>query len=126
MSKKVEGRIARRQRRRYGIRKRLIGTADRPRLAVYRSLKYIYGQIIDDENGVTLVSVSDCSEDTIKEFVNPDKGGKVGRSYAAGKAIAKIAKEKGIEKIAFDRGGYLYHGRVKAFADGAREGGLVF
>ena len=125
MSDNVKDRIARRRRRRYSIRKNLIGTNERPRLAVVRSLRYVYGQLIDDTTGTTLVSISEKSE-VVKEYLDSEKTGKIGRSHAAGKAIAKLAKEKGIESIAFDRGGYLYHGRVKAFADGAREGGLKF
>ena len=127
MKDRIKDRIERRQKRRFRIRKRVIGTPDRPRLAVYRSLKYIYCQIIDDTKGHTLLSISDSAK-TLETFqsVETDKKGKVKRSYLAGKAIAKLALEKGIKQVAFDRGGYLYHGRIKAFAEGARESGLLF
>jgi large subunit ribosomal protein L18 len=102
------------------IRRKLAGTTERPRLAVFRSVAHIYAQVIDDSKGVTLVSASSV-----------DKGGKTnGGNIAAAKAIGKLlaerAKEKGIAKVVFDRGGYLYHGRVKALADAAREAGLEF
>jgi len=99
------------------IRKRLKGTAARPRLAVYRSNKDIYCQLIDDVNGVTIAATSS------KEI----KGGnKSEQASSVGKQIADIAKKSNIETVVFDRGGYLYHGRVKALADGARENGLKF
>jgi len=100
------------------IRKRISGTSNKPRLAVFRSNKGIYCQLIDDVRGVTLASASS------KEF--PTKGNKVDQSSAVGKEIAAKAKKLNIETIVFDRSGYLYHGRVKALADGAREGGLNF
>lgn len=108
----------RRLRIRRGIRKRLSGTDSKPRLSVFRSNKEIYAQIIDDVNGVTLASYSS------KQL--KDKGNKVEISSKVGAEIAKLASDKGISTIVFDRGGYLYHGRVKALADGAREGGLKF
>ena len=116
-------RIARRQRIHYRIRKHVSGTPERPRMVVFRSNKQIYVQVIDDEAGKTLAAAS--SND--KELAAQCKG-KTGIEAAAivGKAIAERAKEKGIEKVSFDRGGYLYHGRVKSLADGAREGGLIF
>jgi large subunit ribosomal protein L18 len=125
MNSTVQDRVARRERRHLRIRKRVSGDSNRPRLAVYRSNKHIYGQIIDDIAGHTLVSIFDGQE-VVKEFVSADKKGKTGLSYAAGKALAKVALDKGIKLIAFDRGGRLYHGRIKAFAEGAREGGLQF
>ncbi|MFZ1704724.1 MAG: 50S ribosomal protein L18 [Saprospiraceae bacterium] len=100
------------------IRKRISGSAARPRLSVFRSNKGIYCQLIDDINGVTLASASS------KEF--PIKGNKVEQSTLIGKKIAEKAKNLQITTIVFDRSGYLYHGRVKALADGAREGGLNF
>lgn len=100
------------------IRKKISGTPTKPRLTVFRSNKSIYCQLIDDINGVTLASASS------KEF--PVKGNKVDQSTAVGKEIASKAKNLNIESIVFDRSGYLYHGRVKALADGAREGGLNF
>lgn len=112
----------RRQIRRYRIRNRVSGSALRPRLSVFRSSIHIYAQIIDDTTGVTLAQAS--SKDDIKSMV--EGAGKVGKSMAVGKLLAQRAKEKGVSAVAFDRGGYLYHGRVKALADGARAGGLNF
>lgn len=106
-----------RNRRQFRIRKYLVGTTERPRLAVYRSSAHIYAQIIDDSAGKTLVSESDLE---LKKLMKTDKAMEVGKQLAA-KAI-----KKGIKEVVFDRGGFLYHGRVKALADGAREGGLVF
>ena len=102
------------------IRERLRGTADQPRLAVYRSLAHIYAQVIDDRKGVTLASASSNEKDAAAN------GGNVAGAKEIGKLIAERAKEKGIKKVVFDRGGYLYHGRVKALADAAREAGLEF
>jgi large subunit ribosomal protein L18 len=112
----------RRRIRRYRIRKRVQGTTERPRLSVFRSARYIYAQIIDDRTGATLVSASSRE----KELPAAEGSGKVAISTAVGKLVAQRAKEKGIAKVAFDRGGYLYHGRVKALADGARSAGLEF
>ncbi len=125
MKDRVRDRIRRRIRRKRNIRKKIFGTREKPRLSIFRSSKYIYSQIIDDAEGKTLVSVNDRDE-TIKKFLSPEKTGKTGRSFAAGKALARLSLDKGIETISFDRCGYLYHGRIKAFADGAREGGLKF
>jgi len=110
----------RRRRRRTGIRKRIIGTPEKPRLSVYRSLRHTYAQVIDDMNGTTL-----CSASTRDAGVT-DATGTVEGSTAVGKALAERAKEKGISTVVFDRGGFRYHGRVKALADAAREGGLSF
>ena len=99
------------------IREKLSGTAERPRLNVYRSLNHIYAQLIDDQKGETLASASTLKLKT---------GGNVAAAKDIGKAIAEKAKEKGIKKVVFDRGGFLYHGRVKALADAAREAGLEF
>ena len=99
------------------------GTAQRPRLAVYRSLGHIYVQAIDDAQGVTLVSASSVDKDVRKGLKG---GGNVSAAKVVGKAIAERAKAAGIEKVVFDRGGYKYHGRVKALADAAREAGLKF
>src|ERR1700752_887455 len=104
------------------IRKKMQGTAERPRLNVYRSLNHIYVQVIDDLNGKTLVSAS--SAEGKKE--DRRTGGNVGAAKAVGKTIAERAKAKGVSKVVFDRGGYIYHGRVKALADAAREAGLQF
>jgi large subunit ribosomal protein L18 len=103
------------------IRKSLRGTPERPRLAVYRSIAHIYAQIIDDRKGVTLVAASSNEKDAGK-----GSGGNVGGAKEIGRRIAERAKEKGIKQVVFDRGGYLYHGRVKALADAAREAGLEF
>ncbi|MFN8633357.1 MAG: 50S ribosomal protein L18 [Chloroflexota bacterium] len=104
------------------IRRSLSGTTERPRLAVFRSLEHIYGQIIDDVAGHTLVAASDL-EASLK---NGETGSKSDRAKQVGQLLAERAKEKGISAVVFDRGGFLYHGRVKALAEGAREGGLQF
>lgn len=109
-----------RQKRHLRVRNHIAGTAARPRLNVFRSLKNIYAQIIDDEKGVTLVSAS--SKD--KGF--SQYGGNVEGAKAIGAAVAKKALEKGITEVVFDRGGYIYHGRVAALAEAAREAGLKF
>ena len=101
------------------IRRRVAGSGARPRLAVFRSLKHIYAQVIDDAAGHTVVAASSNE----KNGVN---GGNVAGAKAVGKLVAERAKDKGIEAVVFDRGGYLYHGRVKALADAAREAGLKF
>lgn len=111
----------RRRRRRTGIRKRIVGTPARPRLSVYRSLNHMYAQIIDDLQGVTLVSAS-----TRDKSVSVDTAGNSAAAEAIGKAIAERAKSKGITQVVFDRGGFLYHGRIKALAEAARKGGLEF
>ncbi|HVP42718.1 MAG TPA: 50S ribosomal protein L18 [Terriglobales bacterium] len=108
-----------RQRVHKRIRAKLSGTAERPRLNVYRSLNHIYAQVIDDMGGKTIVSAS-TREAKIKT------GGNLAAAKEVGKQIAQKAKAKGVEKVVFDRGGYLYHGRIKALADAAREAGLKF
>ena len=108
-----------RYRRHLRVRKRVSGTSERPRLVVFRSLKHIYAQLVDDDRGVTLLGVSDDSEGLTMEGA-----GKVAKAKATGKLLAEKAKAQGIAKTVFDRGGYHYHGRVKAVAEGAREGGL--
>jgi large subunit ribosomal protein L18 len=115
-----EGKNITRQRVHERIRKKLQGTAERPRLNVYRSLNHIYVQVIDDLNGETLVAASSAEGEGKKT------GGNVAAAKSVGKTIAERAKAKGITKVVFDRGGYIYHGRVKALADAAREGGLQF
>ena len=111
-----------RQKRHRRIRRFLSGTAARPRLAVFRSLEHIYGQIIDDTAGTTLVAASDIEA----ALRNRERGNKSDRAKQVGQLLAERAKEKGITAVVFDRGGFLYHGRIKALADGAREGGLTF
>ena len=108
-----------RQRVHKRIREKLSGTSSRPRLNVYRSLNHIYAQLIDDMDGKTIVSAS-TREAKIKT------GGNLAAAKAVGKQIAEKAKAKGVDKVVFDRGGYLYHGRIKALADAAREAGLKF
>ncbi len=110
----------RRRRIHYRIRKKVQGTPEVPRLAIYRSNKAIYGQIIDDRNGVTLVAAS-SHEDGVPKGVT-----KTDQAKAVGKLIAQKALSNNINQIVFDRGGYLFHGRVKSLAEGAREGGLQF
>ena len=109
----------RRYRRHLRVRKRVSGTAERPRLVVFRSIKHIYAQLVDDDRGVTLLGVSDATAGMALEGT-----GKVAKAKAAGKLLAEKAKAAGITKTVFDRGGYRYHGRVQAVAEGAREGGL--
>ena len=104
------------------IRKKMQGTAERPRLNVYRSLNHIYVQVIDDLNGKTLVSASTAEGKKERSRT----GGNVASAKALGKTVAERAKAKGVTKVVFDRGGYIYHGRVKALADAAREAGLQF
>lgn len=106
------------KRRKLKIREKLSGTTVRPRLSVFRSNKFIYGQVIDDSTGKTLLSISSKS---LKNDLN-----KVDSSFEAGKEIAKQAIEKGISTVVFDRNGYIYHGRIQKFAEGSREGGLKF
>ena len=112
--------LSRRERIKRGIRKRLAGSPERPRLSVYRSNKGIYAQIIDDNSGKTIVSASSLSKDFTAD------GNKSDQSKAVGKSVAEKAIAAGIKEVVFDRNGYLYHGRVKSLAEGAREAGLVF
>src|SRR5215471_12005245 len=105
------------------IRRRLSGSPVRPRLAIFRSNKHIYAQVIDDSKGTTLTAASTLDTDAKKDLKH---GGNVAAAKAVGKLIAARAKAKGIETVLFDRGGYLYHGRVKALAEAAREAGLKF
>jgi large subunit ribosomal protein L18 len=110
-----------RYRRHVRVRRKVSGTAERPRLVVYRSLRHMYAQLVNDETGATIVGVSDASEG-----LQADGAGKVGRAKGTGKLLAEKAKAAGISEVVFDRAGYRYHGRVQAVADGAREGGLEF
>ena len=111
-------------RARVKIRKKISGTTEKPRFSVYRSLDNIYAQIIDDTNGNTLISVSSLNKEAKAELKSVK--GKTNKSKLVGSLLAKIALQKNIKNVVFDRGGFRYHGRVKALADGAREGGLVF
>jgi len=114
---KLDNKVVRRNKLRMRIRKDIVGTAERPRLSVFRSNKEIYAQLVDDVNGTTLGA---ADSKAVKS------GTKVEKSQAVGKSIAEVAKGLKIEKVVFDRGGYLYHGRVKSLAEGAREAGLQF
>ena len=113
--------LERRQKIRYSIRKKVVGTAGKPRLSVFRSNAEIYVQLIDDASGVTLASASSRDKDIAAQKVT-----KIEKSKLVGAAIARKATELGLKNVVFDRGGNLYHGRVQSVADGAREGGLVF
>ena len=112
-----------RLRRRRHVRRKVVGTAERPRLSVFRSSKHIYAQLIDDLQGATLATASSCGKDV--KAATP-YGGNVKAAAVVGQRLAEAAKEKGISKAAFDRGHYRYHGRVKALAEAARKGGLQF
>jgi len=116
-----KNREQRRYRRHLRVRQSVTGTTERPRLVVFRSLKHIYAQLIDDTRGVALLGATDTSEG-----IAVDGEGKVAKATAVGKLIASRAKAAGITQVVFDRAGYQYHGRVRAVADGAREGGLEF
>lgn len=109
--------------RKVRTRKRLSGTEGKPRLHIFRSLNHIYAQVVDDDKGVTLVAASTLTKE-LKDDLNGKK--KAEKAAQVGKFLAEKCKEKDIEKVVFDRSGYRYHGRVKALADGAREGGLSF
>ena len=111
----------RRTRRRIGIRKRITGTAERPRLSIYKSLNHIYAQVIDDLEGKTLAAAS-----TRGKNVGTAKTGNSSAAALVGEQIAKKAKDAGVTKVVFDRGGFKYHGRIKALGDAARKGGLQF
>ncbi|MDL1963643.1 MAG: 50S ribosomal protein L18 [Deltaproteobacteria bacterium] len=112
-----------RLKRKKRIRKSIFGTQQRPRLSIFRSAKHIYAQIVDDATGHTLVSVSTL-EQLVKE--SPEYNNKISVAILVGKLVAERASERGIKKVVFDRNGFLYHGRVKAVSDGAREAGLDF
>lgn len=118
---RMKAKVIRRSRRRTGIRKRVLGSAARPRLSVYRSLRHIYVQVIDDLSGKTLASAS-----TMEADLRTKAGGNIGAAESVGVRIAERAKAAGVEKVVFDRGGFRYHGRIKALADAARKGGLEF
>ena len=124
---KSSARRASRAKRHARVLKKVRGTANRPRLVVYRSLRHIEGQIVDDDRGVTLIGLSTMKTgDVDGGEATEDMTPRVAASYVAGRALAEKARENGIEQIVFDRGGYRYHGRVRAFAEGARAGGLDF
>ena len=114
-----------RSKRHRRIRKKIQGTAERPRLVVFRSIKNIEGQLVDDDSSRTVVGVSTLAGE-LKDFQSKSQMPKVAAAFEAGKLLAEKAKAAGVETVVFDRGGYKYHGRVKAFAEGARKGGLEF
>jgi large subunit ribosomal protein L18 len=122
LNHKPRTREEQRYRRHLRVRKKVNGTPERPRLVVFRSHKHIYAQLVDDDRKQTVLGVSDSTEG----LGQPSAKGKVAKGFAVGQLLAAKAKEKGITKVVFDRGGYRYHGRVKAVADGARKGGLEF
>jgi len=124
MKTQAKPRLEGRKRRHLRIRRKVTGSAERPRLSVFRSLNHIYCQLVDDLAGRTLVAVSSQDKDLL-DRIKAAKG-KVAKSKIVGQRLAERAKEQGIANVCFDRSGYLYHGRVKAVADGAREGGLHF
>ena len=123
MRTRTSKRIVSRHKRHSRVRKNVLGTAERPRLSVFRSLRHVFAQLVDDTSGRTLASASSLSKET-----RGSAGGKKKKDIgkAVGLLLAQKAKAAGIEAVKFDRGGYLYHGRVKALAEGAREGGLKF
>lgn len=121
---KCQAKRERRERAHLRARKRVVGTPERPRLAVYRSLRYVYAQLVDDSKGVTLAQASSLDADVRSAFEGSAKC--VAAAKAVGKAIAERAMQKGVDQVVFDRGGFIYHGRVKAVAEGAREQGLKF
>jgi large subunit ribosomal protein L18 len=123
---KIKTKKDRRERIALRQRKRIAGTAERPRLRVFRSVSHIYAQVIDDMSGQTLTSAA-STEPSLKTVFNKSvRGGNVAGAKALGKTIAERLQEKGIKRVVFDRGGFLYHGRIKAMADAAREAGLEF
>ena len=119
LNKKTEARLKRKRR----VRKNIFGTKERPRLSVFRSGRHIYAQVVVDTDGHTLVSASTLHEEVRQQL---PAGGKVGAAELVGKVVARRAMEKGVSKVVFDRNGFLYHGRVRAVASGAREQGLDF
>ena len=124
ITKRMKAKQARRKRAHLRLRKRVRGSAERPRLSVYKSLRFIYAQLIDDDKGVTLAQAS-SSDAAVREQVGGSTSSKAAAKLV-GELMAARAKERGVEKVVFDRGGYVYHGRVQALAEGAREKGLLF
>lgn len=124
-SKLKNSRRLQRGRRHLRVRKKIVGSADRPRLVVFRSLRNMEGQLVDDDVGHTLIGLSTLAQ-VVRQVTVENEQPKIARAFAAGKLLAERAREQGINVVVFDRGGYKYHGRVKAFAEGAREGGLKF
>ena len=123
---KIHTKADRRERVHLRQRKRIVGTVERPRLSVFRSRSHIYAQVIDDLNGTTLASASSTESKLSGSFAKGAQGGNMKGAEAIGKAIAERSIEKGIKRVVFDRGGFLYHGRIRAVADAARKTGLEF
>lgn len=122
--KKIKAKKTRRTRTHQRLRNRIAGTAQRPRLAVYKSLRFVYAQVIDDQNGVTLAQANSREAD-LRSGLEGSAGGREAAS-AVGKLVAERAKDQGIEQVVFDRGGFVYHGKIEALASAAREAGLKF
>lgn len=122
---KTAARRAGRARRHARVLRKIRGTAERPRLVVHRSLRHMEGQLVDDDRRITLLGVSTLSS-KLDEGEAGERSGKVADSFRAGVTLARLAREAGVGRVVFDRGGYRYHGRVRAFAEGARAGGLEF
>jgi len=123
---KITTKQERRERISLRLRKRITGTAARPRLSVFRSVTHIYAQVIDDAAGVTVVAASSVEPAVKAKLAGGERGGNIAGAKAIGRLVAERLKEKGITRVVFDRGGFLYHGRVRAVADAAREAGLEF
>jgi large subunit ribosomal protein L18 len=123
---KITTKEDRRDRIKFRIRKRVAGTTERPRLSVFRSLAHVYVQVIDDRTGKTIVSASSVEPSVKAALAKPARGGNRAGAEAIGRTIAERLKAKGITRVVFDRNGFLYHGRIKAIADGARQAGLEF
>ena len=124
ITKRMKAKRARRDKAHLRVRKRVQGTAERPRLSVYKSLRFIYAQVIDDTRGHTMAQAS-SADPAVREALGKSTAGKEA-AKKVGELVAQRAKEQGVEKVVFDRGGYIYHGRVQALADAAREKGLQF
>jgi large subunit ribosomal protein L18 len=123
---KITTKKERRERIGLRLRKRVTGTAERPRLSVFRSVSHIYAQVIDDASGVTVVAASSVEPAVRGKLATSERGGNIAGAKAIGRLVAERLKEKGITRVVFDRGGFLYHGRVRAVAESAREAGLEF
>ncbi|MBD3344871.1 MAG: 50S ribosomal protein L18 [Chitinivibrionales bacterium] len=123
---RAKARIIERKKRAFRIRKKVYGTSDRPRLSIRRSLNHIYAQIVDDSRQESLLQVGSSTKDIVEKFEQLKSKSKIDVSRLVGELVAEKAKEKGIQRVVFDRKGYRYHGRVRALAEGARSGGLEF
>lgn len=124
ITKKMKGKRERRERAHLRVRKRVRGTEERPRLSIYKSLRFIYAQVIDDDKGTTLAAAN-SADPAVREQLGTSTSGKAAAKLV-GELVAARAKERGVDKVVFDRGGYIYHGRVQALAEAAREKGLQF